>query len=310
MDWIKLDLTKASNIKKETDAVIAKLNDLSVNGAEFDKAAFVSSVQMRILEIENFCLKNSDDDRAILFEKERLRLRKALQPFYTNSKDGRSVSTHDLSLNNSINNLNIAQGAMSAVSPRPQGMPANGFSTPQHQLERSTSGQNFNFSSINRSIKMQGTSNKFGNTPSTSSKLHHSNKLTSPSVSNKIYAWEDMDGKPPRKPLFVDNIIYEPSVLPGFYNRRVEDGDNNEDALHSDKFIDFQIILTQEEITTLAARKKTERNDVKIFKSKAAATSVHSTIPYVDQRRIKQDMLRPGNPDKWIDPNGIRPYLK
>eukprot|EP01034_Spumella_vulgaris_P032474 gene32474-40078_t len=141
----------------------------------------------------------------------------------------------------------------------------------------------------------------------------------------KIYAWEE-ENKPTSGALQIDNILYTPTTTNGFYNRSMGSpapgtksffsrantlAHTEQEVQPSDKYCDFQIVLTLEELTTLASRKKSEvRGDSKLHRSQAAATSVHSTTPYIENRRIVQAMLRPNAPEKWISKDGLRAYQR
>jgi hypothetical protein len=57
MDWQKLDLTKASVLKREVDVVLQKMYDTN---PEVNKSKLCSAVQYRIQELENFCAANND----------------------------------------------------------------------------------------------------------------------------------------------------------------------------------------------------------------------------------------------------------
>lgn len=275
MEWQKLDLAKASLLKKEVDTVLARLNELITNPGDVDKAALINTIQSRIQELENFYLKNSDDERAILFEKERLRLRKALQPFYTSSssKDTRSMSASE------IYESTMSRGAQDRLS-------VSQLSKSSRQLVSSNK-SNHSLHSLLANPPPKSPANQAAN-----------RSLRSPNSQAKIYAWEDREGKPPRSSFEVCGAVFDPSSQSGFYSRRLA-REEMED-FYSDKFIDMQIILTQEELTTLAARIKVDRQDVKLLKNQAASTSVHTSVPYIDPTRIKQDMLRPGHPDRWL----------
>jgi hypothetical protein len=138
-----------------------------------------------------------------------------------------------------------------------------------------------------------------------------SNRSVVSSSSKKIqpiYSWEEKSDKIARDEIVIDGISFVPTTMPGFYGRQFEDGES--EGFLSDRFIDFQIILTQEEVTTLAARRKAEKQDVKLVKNLAAATSVHTATPYFESKRVVQDMLRPGQPDRWIHPDGMKPAMK
>jgi hypothetical protein len=59
MDWQKLDLTKASVLKREVDVALQRVYDTSTN-PEINKGKLLSAIQNRIQELENFCVKNGD----------------------------------------------------------------------------------------------------------------------------------------------------------------------------------------------------------------------------------------------------------
>lgn len=270
-----MDLSKASVIKREVDVVIGKLNDI-FNGSnsmnEHSRSIFLASVQDRIQELENFFLVNSEDERSVLFEKERLRLRKAIQPLHT-SRDAKSVVTSDRS---------FSAGAMS------------------QRLERVQSSQSIR---DNRSLSqapgasLTASQLQTGNTTIASGQIQPSRKSPNQERTT-IYSWEGGRERNAREAISIEDFHYEPTPIPGFYSRRITEIDNDE----MDKFVDFQIILTQEEMTALAARKKAQKVDAKLHKNQAASSSVHTATPYVDPKRIAAEMLRPGHPDRWLHP--------
>lgn len=63
MDWQKLDLAKASVLKREVDVVLQKMYDTN---PEVNKTKLCSAVQYRIQELENFCALNSGGTDCIL----------------------------------------------------------------------------------------------------------------------------------------------------------------------------------------------------------------------------------------------------
>eukprot|EP00743_Colponemidia_sp_Colp-15_P007189 GILK01007763.1.p1 GENE.GILK01007763.1~~GILK01007763.1.p1 ORF type:complete len:227 (+),score=13.29 GILK01007763.1:113-793(+) len=88
MRWISLTLDHLASVAKEVDEVIIRFRKLidatSVSGGEHTQAAeeraqLHLAIQHRIDELERFYYNNDLDERAILFEKQRLKLRKALQ---------------------------------------------------------------------------------------------------------------------------------------------------------------------------------------------------------------------------------------
>eukprot|EP01031_Cornospumella_fuschlensis_P033707 gene33707-40780_t len=279
MEWQKLDLSKASLVKKEVDTVLARLAEIATNPGDIDRSALVSTVQNRIQELENFYLKHSDDERAILFEKERLRLRKGLQPFYgSSSKDNRSVSASE-TFERSVHDGGSASKPQDKLS--------------VSQLSRSNSRLHNSAIKSPRSTLWDAAATSGKSTPGKST-----NKAGSLSP-GQIYAWEERSEKPVlRDTIELNGVTFDPSPVTGLYSRRMDRGEESE--LVSDRFIDVQIVLTQEELATLAARKKAQKPQTKLFKNQQASTSVHTAVPYIDPSRIKRDMLRPGHPDRWL----------
>jgi hypothetical protein len=283
MDWLKLDLTKVSAVKREVDMVSAKLNEYNTCEATSpettrERANFLADVQMRIQDLENFYLQNSDDDRAVLFEKERLRLRKIIQPFLT-AKDNKSLSASDRS--QSVGGATSSQQRLERIA---SSQSIKDFRTPVQQKPQQ---QPLGYS-LSPTIG--------GQISSTAIPLRRS-----PGTQERsLYTWENgsLNTRNVRSTLTIDGRTFEPSPAAGFYFRKFEEMS----GVETDQCVDFQIILTQEEMTALAARKKAQKVDAKLFKSQAASSSVHHAIPYVDPKRLSQEMYRPGHPDRWIHP--------
>jgi hypothetical protein len=57
MDWQKLDLAKASVLKREVDVVLQKLYDTN---PETNKSRLCTAVHQRIQDLDSFCAANSD----------------------------------------------------------------------------------------------------------------------------------------------------------------------------------------------------------------------------------------------------------
>lgn len=89
--------------------------------------------------------------------------------------------------------------------------------------------------------------------------------------------------------LNIDGVWFKPAKYDGFYCREDYDERN---ALST--FVDLQIVLTQDELTVLAARKRAVKADLKNEKNSASATSVISSTPYIEPSRVQKEMLRPG----------------
>jgi len=65
----------------ETKSVISIFEDVTNSGDERALGALRASIERRILDLETFYASASGDDRALLFEKQRLKLRKLLHEY-------------------------------------------------------------------------------------------------------------------------------------------------------------------------------------------------------------------------------------
>jgi len=63
-----------------------------------------------------------------------------------------------------------------------------------------------------------------------------------------IYAWEDGNNIKKRENIEMNGLVYKPTRELGFYSV----GNSQDLSFGNDRYIDFQIILTDEELTTLA----------------------------------------------------------
>jgi hypothetical protein len=151
-----------------------------------------------------------------------------------------------------------------------------------------------------------------------------------PAPTEKIYDWESKDNKDNmKKRLFLDGSSYCPTTQPGLYVRelreQVTENDIDENGLPvsgygnvvgvisaqdlPDNHIDFQLILTAEEMSTLISRRRiaVSRSDVQLANNQLASGNVHISTPYVDPSRVMKDHFRPNHPEKWVSKQDIRP---
>lgn len=346
MDWVKLDLSSAAILKKEVDSILIMLAELGVTGVlsstmsvntgfssqEHSPDALLSIIPLiheRIDELEHFYTENCDDERAVLFEKERLRLRKALQLAISFSNSSKSVVTEQSGLTQRTSPSHSTKGQSTAFS-QSQSVSNQSIKFAQTQNES-------NRSYVASKTNSPSNSNA-NNNPSSSNSIRSSftqskspvNAGATPRLSPKptgpgIYTWENNVKSSAasiargRAPVSIEDVTYSPSPLNGFYLRDNSSPEEKFSELDrsrgpglssssifsspspgSTKFIDLQIILTPEEMTALAARKRSNRPDSKLFKSQAASTSVHSTTPFIEPARISKELLRPGHPDRWL----------
>ena len=93
MQWQRLDIRKASILKKQVDLGLAALKTAVNEGDANTRGALVQSFLVQIDEIEEFRSMNDSDERSILFERERLRLRKAVQEYAAQPNAGTNSSS-------------------------------------------------------------------------------------------------------------------------------------------------------------------------------------------------------------------------
>ncbi|KAH8048951.1 hypothetical protein JL722_12186 [Aureococcus anophagefferens] len=78
MEWSHLELRKASNLRKEVDEALRRFTSALEDDDPSDVEPMKRCFEARIEELEEFYLEHEDDERSILFEKQRMRLRRAL----------------------------------------------------------------------------------------------------------------------------------------------------------------------------------------------------------------------------------------
>ena len=78
IQWATLELRKASNLRREVDEACKQFNEAVENGDSALVKELRRAFAERIDQLEDFYLKHDDDERAVLFEKQRLRLRRVL----------------------------------------------------------------------------------------------------------------------------------------------------------------------------------------------------------------------------------------
>lgn len=131
-----------------------------------------------------------------------------------------------------------------------------------------------------------------------------------------LYSWEKPE-KLERKRILLHGSSYVPSTTDGIYMREVrllqEHGNINGspsvtkaiEPLPSN-FTDVQIMLTPEEFHALVARNKiATRSDLKLKND--YGQSLLSSTPYIDPKRMGSNHYRPAKPEIWTTKEDFRP---
>ena len=124
----------------------------------------------------------------------------------------------------------------------------------------------------------------------------------------QIYKWETTTGsdtRDSRTQIVIDNNGYLPSNHNSIYVKNDTDVVGDVVDVTQQPFIDIQVVLTKEELDTLAARRKkllrivtanpmntSSINCSKMLqKNHIASMSMHASTPYVDAKRIQKELF-------------------
>jgi len=98
-----------------------------------------------------------------------------------------------------------------------------------------------------------------------------------------------------KKRLHVNDYTFVPTSENGVYARTDDESAIENMPVESDKFIDVQIILTEDEFNAFANRKIKIREDRKHEYNDLAAMSPIVSVPYVSSKRMLKDHYRGGD---------------
>ena len=285
MEWQKLDIRKASVLKKQVDLGLQALKTAIGERDTARRSSLIQSFLVQIDEIEEFRSMNDSDERSILFERERLRLRKAVQENAApvGAAASQSQSAGSLTARKSL-----------AAQRNPDGSYKN------------TAGVSFD--------------EEGAESPTSRSQRGGSSPGKEPTAPANIYAWENGNvKKPKRRPIAIEGTVFAPSETDGVY---VKDDESAQEELAAaeesktpadtqDKYIDMYFVLTAEEVSTLASRlQHNKSHDKQIFKNAGSAAGVQHTTPYVDNARIQNMLYRETHKERWTGAGDLRPNAK
>ncbi len=325
MEWTKLDIRKASVLKKQVDLALLTLKQAFLDQDTAKKNALLSSFASEVDAIEDFRAANDSDERSILFERERLRLRKAIQ-------ESSAVQVSGPSSAPASSHVFTGAAQMAAFSTPSQAYGSEnrsavkmgqGISTPAAPArapEVTARGAAANASLNNPSpSKNDGTmAGQYGT------------DMLSHNPTKKIYAWEKGQTSEVRRPIIVEGAKFLPAEKVGMYIRDETigagrggsssgggDGASGESKSAASgtgskqQHIDMFVVLTADEVNILASRLQHRKaSDKALFKNQGAAKGVQHSTPFIDQARVQEQLLRPDHPDRWIDKVSIRPNAK
>ena len=244
-------------------------------------------------EIETLCQTHMNDDRLILFEQHLVRLRKLYtkyQQISMNSNMSNTIGTlgANASVVSSVNSSHLSAGSshytgssqLNANYPPP----VPGYDNNTHYNTHVIGSKKVsNFSTNSSAIITSFPHHKNNSMNLNASQDRHSTSYNS----------QSRNRKPKRDTFTVQGREFEPSELDGFYT--IDDSFNNDSidgGKQNQKYIDVQIVLTLDELTTLAARKKGVKPENKLDKNAVAAQSMITRTPYIDPPMVQRAMYR------------------
>ena len=186
MEWQRLDIRKASILKKQVDLGLAALKTAINEGDAQARGALIESFLVQIDEIEEFRSMNDSDERSILFERERLRLRKAVQEF-------------------------SAPASASGSTPSSS---SKAFSSGGSGTKRSTSPDKKGVSFNTLDDLAESSYQKKGG-------IHVASG--SPASPSNIYGWESEQRQLNRAPIAIDGMVFSPAEEVGVYVKDSEE---------------------------------------------------------------------------------------
>lgn len=262
--WMPLELRKASNLRTEVDDAVLSFTAAIQRGDQAQVEAYRAAFGDRIDELEEFYLANDDDERAVLFEKQRLRLRRALQTAQQAAKPDKAPGASTPSRTPRGKDRTMPRTAATPVAASPAYQETAVKKTP-----------------------ISGSKGKAGASAPSSNKKK-SKKLVSP-----LYAWErpkedSENANLSRRPVITEHGQFNPSDrIRGFYEQQHQEVSN--------KYVDFQIILSELEYQELLAKRRAQKARGEAMdrqKQEPDSQFLFSSMPYVDANRVETSLYR------------------
>ncbi len=261
-------------------ALILALSELdsAVEDEDTNVASIVESIRQQIRILEIFQSDHNDDERIDLFEEQRLRLQLAIQPRAKSSNES-VYSAGGASGKLSINELSVGSKGSSMASSKKS---VQSRATGNLSASYSGSSKKDASSTVQMNVSPGKVFTASGMKP----------RLSQGPIERVAFNKEEGS-----KEKVVEGVTFLSTNMPGYYIRQ--------DAAvigPSDKYIDFQIVLSPEEVTTLIQRKKALMRINGGVNSATTSTpskpSIQASTPYIDPGRLFE--YRPVQQDKWV----------
>jgi hypothetical protein len=282
--WSLLDITRGPGLPREADKVVRMHKSLL---GRFERAttredkenlldaleALRASIENRIEELEEFYLQHDHDERAILFEKQRLKLRRLLHSDSIKSKLPKAASAP----------------AYSPKPPQPPSTPAE--KTPKRRVRSSQKKKSSSKSNNAVVIKSYEREPRLCYSTNKSRKAQFQKELNLSRAKMKsrvepIYSWEK-GNEGGRAAQHAKVQLFGP--------------------------VEFQLVLTEQEFYKFCSKRREraallrhKKRNIKFQKKECKYLMMQG--PYVDPTRILNSIYRSPDKSKWMDSKGIRGY--
>lgn len=305
MDWLPLELWRASSLAQETRTCEAAYERLRNSGDTSSLAELRTSIERRIDDLEAFYVDNVDDERAVLFEKQRLKLRKLLHeygsPSHHRPRPAAASSTAATSHQTPPPAARPADPAARRPPPPPAATAASASETPPPtRAPRRPKSSDRRPGSASKGSRASVGARSTGSPGSVRQSGGKKKKMA------PIYKWE----KKGLKEQLGEDVISDSS------------GDEKEPVDLVEPVLEFQIRLTPEEYKKVLLMRRRKAAETKFMnrakfnkeasKSRAeaaaderGATGIGVSGPYVEPLMLETYMYRTQQPHKWITEKGF-----
>ena len=325
ISWAPLELRKASNLRREVDEACKQFNEAVESGDTVQVKELRRAFAERIDELEDFYLKHDDDERAVLFEKQRLRLRRVLhastshdrpspvrqqqQDQQQQQEEGAGAAAGEYYDSPAAGQQQQQQQQQQAHSRTPTGTGSSWAAPPGKHGRFSVMGGIHHPASVPGAGTDKGNKGQFGSTRA--SRSGSSSKATKDTAA--LYSWEKggggaadgadgmggAGGEQREHPLSGRN--FSGSGEPGHYT---EAGASVDPAV-----FDLQVILTDAEQKLLLSRLRAKRAEDKHARRQKKALNkaggdkseyLFSQSPYIEPHKVRDALSRTPQKDKWV----------
>ena len=318
----KLDLRIAPSVRVEVDNTIATYSRAITAGDAEKMEQLRQVIETRINQLDEFYLQNEGDERATLFQKQSLRLRRALHSAPPNASPERAApaaNTPAFLMSGGAAPMSSSPNAASReTSPEPRSRSGTASSVTRNMsiMDRPATLPREAPDVLSRTPSPgSAKSKRMSVTDFHFSRYHRSNSqdrdVRPPSWSDKskpsegkkkavkpLYAWEKpkvdegVTAPKPRVERDTDMGVFVPSAVNGFYEQQ-------DAVLISPRYVDLRIVLDPNEyelLTSMRRARAVKDTQQKRFQRSAANESefLHSSAPYVDPARVGQKILTRG----------------